>query len=137
MTNEKIAKVSNFLNEAKIFYLLTNANNAPKGRPFAFHMVENDTIYFATVTFKNVYKQLLENPNAEILACTGNKFLRYDGKAVIDTDKALSAKVMKMLPLLHELYGARPDFELAVFHLKHGNVEIRSMTETLEQFVLS
>ena len=79
---------------------------------------------------------MLANPSVEILACTGNEFLRYDGIAVMDTDKTLSEKVLTLLPVLKDLYGARPDFEVAVFHLEQGNVEIRSMTETLEQFAL-
>lgn len=129
-----VQKVSNFLKEAGIFYLLTTNDTQPKGRPFSFHMLENDTIYFASVTFKNVYKQMLENPLVEIIATKETNFLRYDGTAVFANDEKLTKKVLEIMPEIRELYKDRSDFELTVFYLQNGNVEIRNMTEVIETF---
>ena len=54
MTNAQ--KVSEFLSKAKTFYFLTTDGNQPKGRPFGFHMLVEDKIYFGCGTFKNVFK---------------------------------------------------------------------------------
>ena len=36
------AKVSEFLDQAKVFYFLTTDGDQPKGRPFGFHMLVDD-----------------------------------------------------------------------------------------------
>ena len=69
MTNAE--KVNEFLNKAQVFYFLTLDGDRPKGRPFGFHLLINDRLYFGCGTFKNVYRQLTENPNVEILALSG------------------------------------------------------------------
>lgn len=132
--SSKVQKVSNFLKDAGIFYLLTTANSHPKGRPFGFHMVENDTLYFATVTFKNVYKQMQKNPFVEIIATKNESFIRYDGTAVFSNNEKLIKMVLEIMPEIGELYKNRSDFELTVFHLQNGTVEIRNMTEIIETF---
>ena len=48
-------KVNDFLDKAKVFYLLTTDGDAPKGRPFGFHMLVDDKVYFGCGTFKNVF----------------------------------------------------------------------------------
>ncbi len=73
------AKVSEFLDKAKVFYFLTTDGDQPKGRPFGFHLLADDKLYFGCGTFKEVYKQLQQNPKTEILAMAGDEFLRYDG----------------------------------------------------------
>ncbi|WP_372338526.1 pyridoxamine 5'-phosphate oxidase family protein [Campylobacter jejuni] len=55
MTN--VEKISEFLTQAKVFTFLTVDNGQPKGRPFGFHLVDGDRIYFGTGTFKNCFKQ--------------------------------------------------------------------------------
>ena len=67
MTNAQ--KVSEFLRKAKTFYFLTTDGNQPKGRPFGFHMLVEDKIYFGCGTFKNVFKQLTNNPQVEGSGC--------------------------------------------------------------------
>lgn len=66
MTN--IEKISEFLTQAKVFTFLTVDNGQPKGRPFGFHLVDGDRIYFGTGTFKNCFKQLSADPHVEVMA---------------------------------------------------------------------
>lgn len=93
MSNVK--KVSEFLNKAKVFYFLTTDGSQPKGRPFGFHILDGDKLYFGTGTFKKCFKQLTENPKVEILAVTGKEFMRYDGTAKVVEDKVLLEKLKK------------------------------------------
>ena len=67
MTKEEIImsnaqKVNEFLDKAKVFYFLTTDGNQPKGRPFGFHLLDGEKLYFGCGTFKNVFKQLTVNP---------------------------------------------------------------------------
>ena len=87
MTN--VEKVNRFLDKAKTFYFLTTDGDQPKGRPFGFHLLDGDRLYFGCGTFKNVFSQLTKNPHVEVLALNGNEFLRYDGTVKIVKDAAL------------------------------------------------
>ena len=131
MTN--IEKISNFLEKAKTFYFLTIDKDKPKGRPFGFYMVIKDKIYFGCGTFKNVYKQLTENPNVEVVAVNGNEFLRYDGKAKIVKDAALTEKVRETMPEIMALYD-KNGWEMGLFYLEDGHAEIRDLFEAKEEF---
>ena len=122
MTN--VEKISEFLTQAKVFTFLTVDNGQPKGRPFGFHLVDGDRIYFGTGTFKNCFKQLSADPHVEVMAVNGDKFMRYD---------ALLAKVHEALPQLMETYD-KNGWEMVLFYLENGHAEIRGLFEVEEEF---
>ncbi len=126
-------KVSKYLDEAKVFYFLTTDGDQPKGRPFGFHMLVDDTLYFGCGTFKNVWRQLTANPRVEILAVNGGEFLRYDGSAKIVKDEALLARVREIMPEIMALYD-KNGWEMGLFYLENGHAEIRGLFELKEEF---
>lgn len=131
MTNAE--KVSKFLDDAKVFYFLTTDGDQPKGRPFGFHLLVDDKIYFGTGTFKNAFKQLEANPKVEILAVNGNEFLRYDGEAKVVKDDDLLAKTREALPQIMAIYD-KNGWEMGLFYLENGHAEIRGMLDQKEAF---
>ena len=131
MTNAQ--KVSEFLSKAKTFYFLTTDGNQPKGRPFGFHMLVEDKIYFGCGTFKNVFKQLTNNPQVEVLAVNGREFLRYDGTVRIVKDDALLAKVREIMPDIMAMYD-KNGWEMGLFYLENGHAEIRGIMDLKEEF---
>ena len=133
MTNAE--KVNAFLDEAKVFYFLTTDGDQPKGRPFGFHMLVDDVVYFGCGTFKNVYKQLTENPKVEVLALNGNEFMRYDGTVKIVYSDELLNKVREIMPDIMRLYDKNA-WEMGLFCLENGEVEIRDMMDIKETFTL-
>ena len=131
MTNA--AKVHEFLNKAQTFYFLTTDGDQPKGRPFGFQMLVNDTLYFGCGTFKNVFKQLTKNPKVEILAVNGGEFLRYDGQAKVVKDAELLEKVRQTIPQIMAFYDQN-GWEMGLFYLEKGHAEIRGMMDLKEEF---
>ena len=127
------AKISAFLDKAKVFYFLTTDGDQPKGRPFGFHLLEGDRLYFGCGTFKNVFKQLTSNPKVEILAVNGGEFLRYDGEARVVKDDALLQKVREAMPQIMALYDQN-QWEMGLFYLENGHAEIRGMLDLKEEF---
>ena len=127
------AKVSEYLDKAKVFYFLTTDGDQPKGRPFGFHLLVDDKLYFGCGTFKNVYAQLTKNPKVEILAVNGGEFLRYDGEARVVKDDALLAKVREAAPQLMAMYDNN-GWEMGLFYLEKGHAEIREMLTLKEEF---
>lgn len=128
-----VEKVSKFLDDAKVFYFLTTDGDQPKGRPFGFHLLYGDKLYFGCGTFKNVFKQLEKNPKVEILAVQGNEFLRYDGTVKIVKDDDLLKKVREAMPQIMSLYD-KNGWEMGMFYLENGHAEIRGMLDQKEAF---
>ena len=134
MTNAE--KVHEYLNKAQTFFFLTADGDQPKGRPFGFQMLVDGVIYFGCGTFKNVFKQLTANPKVEVLALTGNaEFMRYDGKAKVVKSDALLAKVRQAMPEIMALYD-KNGWEMGLFCLEDGHVEIRDLFKVKEEFNL-
>ena len=132
-TMSNVEKVSKFLDDAKLFYFLTTDGDQPKGRPFGFHMLDGDKLYFGCGTFKNVFKQLIANPKVEVLALNGNEFLRYDGTVKVVKDEVLLAKVREAMPQIMALYD-KNGWEMGLFYLENGHAEIRGMMDLKEEF---
>lgn len=131
MSNAK--KVSDFLDKANVFFFLTTDGDQPKGRPFGFHLLVDDTLYFGCGTFKAVYKQLTQNPKVEILALAGDEFLRYDGTVKEVKDEALLEKTREAMPQVMDLYD-KNGWTMALFTLENGRAEIRGLLEQKEAF---
>lgn len=131
MTN--IEKVHEFLNKAKVFYFLTTDGDQPKGRPFGFQMIDDGKLYFGCGTFKNVYKQLTQNPKVEVLALAGDEFLRYDGSVKIVKSDELLEKVRKAMPDVMATYD-KNGWEMGMFYLENGHAQIHGIMDVKEEF---
>ena len=131
MTN--IEKICEFLDMAGVFYFLTTDGDQPKGRPFGFRLVYDGKLFFGCGTFKNVFKQLTANPKVEVLAVSGNDFMRYDGEAKVVKDDGLLQAVRAASPQLMEMYD-KNGWEMGLFYLENGHAEIRGMMELKEEF---
>ena len=127
------AKVSEFLDKAQVFYFLTTDGDQPKGRPFGFHLLDGDKLYFGCGTFKNVFRQLTENPRVEVLAVNDGEFMRYDGTVKIVKDEALLEKVRAAMPQIMDMYD-KNGWEMGLFYLANGHAEIRGMMDLIEEF---
>nr|MCR5120123.1 pyridoxamine 5'-phosphate oxidase family protein [Lachnospiraceae bacterium] len=124
---------NDYLDRAKTFFFLTTDGDQPKGRPFGFHMLDDDKVYFGCGTFKNVFKQLSANPKVEVLAIIGDEFLRYDGNVKIVKDEALINKVRAAMPQIMDLYD-KNGWEMGLFYLENGHAEIRGLFDLKEEF---
>ena len=128
-----VEKVSEFLDQAKVFYFLTTDGDQPKGRPFGFHMLDGGKLYFGAGTFKKCFAQLTRNPKVEILALKEQGFLRYDGTVKIVRDEALLEKVRVAMPQVMALYD-KNEWEMGLFYLENGHAEIRDIMDLKEEF---
>lgn len=128
---ENINKVKTFLDEAKVFYIVTVDGDKPRSRPISFCMVEDNELYFGVGTFKDVYKQLVANPNIEIVTSTPTKWLRLDGKAVFDNNQNLVDKCFDYMPAIKELYD-KNGWQMGIFHIENVHAEIKQVINTLE-----
>ena len=98
MTNAE--KINAFLDKAGVWFFLTTNGERPKGRPFSFHLLKDDVLYFGTGTEKSTFKEFTANPQVEVLAVAEGQFLRYDGTVVLDDDADLAAAILAENPAI-------------------------------------
>ena len=125
-----MSKVSDFLNEAGVFFMATADGNQPKLRPLGAHMEADGKIIFGVGDFKNVYRQMKANPLVEIVACKPDgHWLRYTGKAVFETDGNYADQMIKAAGL-EKIYNEQTCNKLMTFHLENASaVDIPVMGE--------
>ena len=90
-----MSRITDFLNEAGVFFLATVDGDRPRLRPLGAHMEMDGKVIFGVGDFKDVYRQLCKNPNTEIVACKKDgHWMRYSGKAVFETDPKYAKKML-------------------------------------------
>ena len=125
-------KITDFIREAKVFYLATADGQQPKVRPLGFCTEVDGRTLFAVGTQKEVYQQLLKNPQCEIVAVSKDlHWLRYTGKAVFETDPKYGELVFEAYPHLRKIYIAA-NATPAVFHLEEVIAEFRNLAGEVE-----
>lgn len=128
-------KVAAFLSKAGVFYVGTTEENQPKIRAFSWYHYdeEKDQIVFSTGTFKNVFRQMQENPKIEIFALIGGYFMRYDGTFKYLDDDSIRKQVGQDSPGMKKTYQEN-GWTFAPFCLENGHVEIRYSLDPVEEF---
>ena len=132
---DRIQIIDNFLSETSVFYLTTVDCDKPRCRPIGFHLLKDDKLYFGVGTFKDVYAQMQVNPNVEICASIGGKFLRYYGKAVFETNDIIANDILSRFPSLSKIYNDSTGHKLGIFHLENAIGEIHIMSKLVETYV--
>lgn len=115
-------KVFDFLSKHKDVAFATVEQNKPKIRVFQIMKQEGLTLYFATSPHKEVYRQLQENPNIELLAMDGNISVRVTGRAMFDVPDGLAREIYADNPVLPRLYKQYTDlvyFRLPIIRLDY------------------
>ena len=114
-----MSRLNDFLNKAGIFYLATVDGKQPKLRPLGAHIEMDGKVYFGVGDFKDVYKQMLENPLVEIAAALPDgHWLRYTGKAVFETDTKYAEAMLDGAPHLRSIYNDETGNKMMCFHLE-------------------
>ena len=114
-----MSKINDFLNEAGVFFLATVDGDKPRLRPLGAHMEMDSKVIFGVGDFKNVYRQMVANPNVEIVACKQDgHWMRYTGKAVFETDQKYAEAMLDGAPHLRNIYNDQTGNKMMCFHLE-------------------
>lgn len=95
-----------YLKVNPVFHIATVDGTRARVRPFGFSMARNGAIYFCTNKTKEVYKQLVSNPEIEISDMGSDMtWLRVRGRIAFDESQdakvqafAESANLLKVYP---------------------------------------
>lgn len=91
--DDRMEKALEFLKTNKEVAFATVEGDKPKIRVFQIMKQQGNTLYFVTAPKKEVYRQLQENPNVEILAMKENIFVRIAGQAMFDVDDTTAREI--------------------------------------------
>ena len=121
-------EVRDFIKEAGVYYLATIDNGKPRVRPFGTIEIFEDKLYIQTGKGKNVYKQILDNPNVELCAFKDGKWIRLSGELVSDNRVEAKKDMLDKNPNLRGMYNEN-DNNTIVLYFKNAKAVISSFTE--------
>ncbi len=126
-----MGKVNDFLSETGTFYLATCDGDMPRVRPLGAHLEMDGKVIFGVGDFKNVYRELVKNPNVQIAATKADgHWLRYTGRAVFESDGKYAEAILDMIPSLRNVYNEKTGYKMMCFHLEDATaVDIPVMGE--------
>lgn len=117
-----------FLKAHNEIALATCEGNRPKLRLFQIMKQEGMHLFFATSPKKAVYRQLLENPNIEVLATDNRISVRCEGSVNFDVSDDVKRWIYDNNPVLPRLYS---DYEkLAYFVLPIASMDYFDLNPT-------
>lgn len=76
-----------FLKECGAFFIITDNNGAPAGRPFNSMIADGNDLIIGVSNAKDIYRQLKANSRIQIVSLSsGNKWIRANGFALEEFD---------------------------------------------------
>jgi uncharacterized pyridoxamine 5'-phosphate oxidase family protein len=127
-----------FLKSNQVFHLATVDGAKARVRPFGFVMKKNNALYFCTNKTKDVYKQMVKNPDVEMSAMSADgKWLRLCGKAAFDESREAKAQAFTESAMLLQIYPKGADEEIFVtFYLKDAEATLYSFADAPKKIPL-
>lgn len=117
-----------FLKLHKEIVLATSEDNFPKMRVFQIMKQDGHKLYFATSPQKEIYGQLQENPNIEVLAFADNVSVRCAGVISSEVDDSTKRWIYDNNPVLPRLYTSYD--KLAYFCLPIAELDYYDLNPT-------
>ncbi|MBQ4252743.1 MAG: pyridoxamine 5'-phosphate oxidase family protein [Erysipelotrichaceae bacterium] len=108
-------EVWKFLKECGTYYLATDDNGQPRVRPFGTAEIFEGKLYIETGKVKDVYKQLVRNPKAEICAFKDGTWLRVCGKLIPDDRVEAKKDMLDKNPGLRRMYDENDDNTIVLY----------------------
>ena len=99
-------KALDFLRYHNEVAFATSDGHLPKIRIFQIMKQEGNVLYFSTSTEKAVWKELIKNPNVEVLAYADNISVRCSGMVNFDVEDNVKRWIYAYTPYLQAF---RPD----------------------------
>ena len=121
-------EVYDFLKKCGTYYLATVDGDKPKVRPFGTVDIFENKLYIQTGKVKPTSKQIHANPNVEICAFDGGKWLRLSGELVSDDRREAKKHMLDNYPELRSMYN-EDDGNTEVFYFKNATATFSSFTE--------
>jgi len=117
-----------YLKANQVFHLATVDGNKARVRPFGFVMKRNNALYLCTNKTKDVFQQLVKNPDVEISAMGADQsWLRIRGKVAVDDSREAKVQAFSEAAMLLQIYPKGADDETFVtFYFTEAEAKVYS-----------
>ena len=129
-----MSEAYNFLKDCGVYYLTTVNGEAPASRPFGAIMEDSGNLYFSSGRSKQVYRQILANPNIQIVGLKDGSrdWIRLSGKAIEVEDKTLKQAMLDRNPVLQSRFKKETE-EFALFIIMQQHTQFHTPQGTIEK----
>lgn len=124
-------RVVKFLKDAEVYYLATVEGDQPRVRPFGTAHIFEGKLYIQTGKVKDVSKQLMANPKAEICAFKNSEWIRIAGELIEDDRMEARQSMLDAYPSLQKMYAA-DDRNTQVFYFRNATAIISAFAHEPE-----
>ncbi len=120
-----------FFKENPICAFATTDNNKPSVRPVQLMFEDQGKLYFCTANTKNMYKQIMANPNIELATSSKDYVttLRISSKVTFSNDLSIKQKVIKENALVRSIYKTPENPVFEIFYIEHGTARTQHLNE--------
>ena len=118
-------EVYEFLKNCGTYYLATVDGDQPRVRPFGTIDIFEGKLYIQTGKVKDVSKQLLKNPKAEICAFANGTWVRVAGELIPDDRIEAKQHMLDAYPSLQLMYKA-DDVNTDVLYFRNATATFAS-----------
>lgn len=119
-------EICRFIRECGYFFLATSQEDAPHLRPMGMLYADDEALYLATDKRKNVYRELVGNPQVELASysLSSRKWARIHGRVTVESNLKVKEDMSEMYPMLHQEYAGEEEVFLVIFkvNIESANV---------------
>lgn len=108
-----------FLKECGAFFIITDNNGAPAGRPFSSMIEDGNDLIIGVSNMKDIYRQLKTNSRIQIVSLNGgSKWIRANGYALEEYDSSeLKEKLFNEDNYVRTHFSGPSDERLCIFRV--------------------
>lgn len=119
-------EICRFIRECGYFFLATSDDDVPHLRPMGMLYADDEALYLATDKRKNVYRELVGNPQVELASysLSSRKWARIRGKVTIESSLKIKEDMYEMYPMLHQEYAGEEEVFLVIFKVNIESVSV-------------
>ena len=128
-------KIIDFLNKSVTFYLATVEDDRPKIRPFGASAEYEGKVYIATSNKKKVFSQILANPYVTISSILDERWIRIEGKLLVDNRPEAKQAILEAKPYLKDYFSV-DDGNFEVLYFSEGKATFKSFYSNIKPDVI-
>lgn len=131
-------EILELINQNPVMSLATCENNQPHVRGILMYKADEEGIWFHTGNTKDLYRQLVANPKAEVCFNCGKYQIRVEGEFTLVNDMAKKEEIVahpsrKFLQPWRQSQGDEKFFNfLQVFVMKNGKAHVWTMEDNFK-----
>ena len=118
--NPEVIECYDFIRKCGYFFLATSVQNVPKLRPMGFIYGDDKFLYIATDSRKQVYDDLMKNPQVEIAGYNliTRKWIRISGVVEKEISTIVRENMELLYPMINQEFAQENGIYSVIFRLQ-------------------